>query len=132
MRFLWLDDDSPDTEIRIDDVFVTTAQTCKQAEDFLIRQRDSPPAWIIVDFVVPQAGWKSSEPKAPDLLRVPGLEFIKHVRKSFGTKVGVAAYGIGVPSFMRKAARDAGADVIFEKMSSPFTEVVKQLKQRHA
>jgi hypothetical protein len=118
MDVLWVDDDSPSHPKEIEGIKVKTVQSIGEAEALLASGRINP-QWIIVDLIVPQNGWGSS------WHATPGIEYIKHLKKTCGSDVGLVAYGIALTSRKKTAAKDAGADEVFEKTKSSWLDVLR-------
>jgi hypothetical protein len=121
MNVLWIDDDSPEDPKEIEGIHVTSAQSIGEAED-LIKSGAVDPRWVIVDLIVPQNGWEDKSWHA-----TPGIEYLKHLKKAYGNRMGLVAYGIAVTSRKRAAAKAAGASEIFEKTKSSWLDVLRYI-----
>ena len=120
MEILWLDDDTASETVTIDGVRITKVQNCQQADD---RLKVSLPDWLLVDFIVPQKSWGDGV-----VYRVPGLKFIESVHTRYKGEVRLAAYGRGVVPSWRAVAQERGAEEVFEKRQTAFTDVIRKLK----
>src|SRR5439155_26941137 len=91
LRLLWLDDDTPAVQKTFNGVDVRCVQTCADAERHL-RTSAHLPDYVVVDLVVPQAGWRADE-----FLRMPGLQFTRDVTTRYkGGKPKVVVFSVAV------------------------------------
>lgn len=123
MEVLWVDDDSPEEVAGIEGVKVVTAQTCQEAERLLSSGKVNP-KWAVVDLIIPQGGWGQS------VLRIPGLDYIQHLNKTYGDNLGIVAFSILMPETMKKKAIAAGASEAIAKSSKSWTSVLEDLRKR--
>src|SRR5580765_2522168 len=93
---LWIDDDisTDGREImhrlkgKVSGIKLLTAKTGGESEK-LLKLRSAPPHWAIVDLIVPQGGWVTNE-----YYSNPGIEYIKHLKTTYGDSIKVIAFSI--------------------------------------
>jgi DNA-binding NarL/FixJ family response regulator len=126
LKLLWLDDDAPAVRREVNGVDVTCVQTCADA-DRVLRDPTQRPDVVIVDLVVPQAGWHASE-----FLKLPGINFTKYVSEQYSEGPKVVVFSIAVSDATAAAARKAGALQVYDKLRTSFTEVLDDVKSQIA
>jgi hypothetical protein len=128
---LWVDDDiSTDSQEimtrlsdKINGVKLLTATSCGESEKILKRQAH-PPHWAIVDLIVPQGGWDQHE-----YHRTPGIEYIKHLKKTYGDKMRVYAFSIVITPELRQVLTEAGAAEAFMKSNTSFVGILQKIRK---
>lgn len=118
-EILWIDDDSPSQPWTSEGVRITTAQSCQQGVDLLLSGKVNP-SWVIVDLILPQAGWQNN------YLKIPGLQLTEYISQQLRNRVVV--YTIVADQERRKTAKGRGAAFVFEKTKLAFGELIKQLR----
>ena len=121
-RVLWVDDDSPIVGMTVDGVEFHTAQNCKEALQ-LLTECVYGFDYLIIDIVLPQGGWKD------ELLLNPGIELVRHVKKTLGHDTPVAIYSIYLDEKRSKMAIRAGADVVASKQRMGLKGVLEKLDE---
>ena len=127
---LWIDDDisTDSAEImtrlrhKVTGVKLLTAKTCGESEK-LLKRRPHPPQCAIVDLIVPQGSW---DPNAYH--RNPGIEYIKHLRNTYGDKMKILAFTILITPELLAQITEAGASEAFVKTSTSFVGILRKIK----
>jgi CheY-like chemotaxis protein len=120
---LWLDDDSPDRVDSSSNIRVITAQSCSEA-DKLIESGKVTPRWAVIDLIVPQGTW------GKPAQRLPGIEFIQHLKEKFGDKIGIVAYSIVMPPELAEIARAAGAEKAIAKPAVSWSAILDEIEKQ--
>lgn len=120
---LWLDDDAPNSERQFGEVLVRTAQNCLEAAKHLDSEAID---WVVVDLVVPQAGWGA------EYYQFPGIQFIDYVSTQFGGRIRTALYSIALSPERSAAALQAGATIAASKRQIGLSELLSQIVEYSA
>lgn len=121
MEILWVDDDSPPAPQQIGDAAIVTAQNISSAER-LLADKKVRPDWVVVDLIIPQAGWRDH------WLMAPGIEFVRQISNEHRNTLNVAVYSIALTDERIRRAREAGAHLVVDKHQASFADLVDQLK----
>lgn len=121
IEVLWLDDDSPEKVEGFPGIKIITAQTCAEAEQ-LLSSGTINPDWAIIDLIVPQGGWGDS------VKAIPGLNYIHHLKKKYGDRMGIVAFSIVMPDRLRQKVLEAGALDAIAKSSKSWASILDDLR----
>jgi ActR/RegA family two-component response regulator len=127
---LWVDDDisTDSAEImrrlhdKITGVELLTAKSCGESEKIL-RKRERPPQWAIVDLIVPQGAWDRNE-----YHRSPGIEYIKHLKNRYGDDIRILAFSIVITPELQQKLAEAGASEAFAKSNTSFVGILRKIQ----
>jgi DNA-binding NarL/FixJ family response regulator len=121
LEIVWVDDDSPRNARTVENATVHTAQSVAGAEQKIkTLQRD--PDWIIVDVVLPQAGWHGDR-----FYVAPGIEYVRHLAEKRCSS-RIAVYSIALTPDRERQAIEAGAVAAFDKHAMGLGDVVRKLQ----
>lgn len=123
IQVLWLDDDSPEKVEGFPGIKIVTAQTCAEAERML-SSGEINPDWAVIDLIVPQDGWGDS------VKAIPGLNYIHHLKRKYGDRIGIVAFSIVMPDRLREKVLEAGASDAIAKSSQSWASVLDALRKR--
>ena len=100
-----------------------TAQSCGEAERLLTSGTFSP-SWAVIDLIVPQGGWGDT------VQTIPGLHYIRHLKKQYGDKMGIVAFSIVMPDRIKEKVLQAGASDAIAKSTRSWASVLDELRKR--
>ena len=122
-NLLWIDDDTPKITFDVEGVEVTCVQTCADAE----RQFEKMmPDYVVVDLVLPQAGWRKHR-----FFEMPGIPLARQFETKYEKKPKIVVFAMAL-------SEEAAAQVnkshwrVYDKMTTPFPDVVMDLKNTTA
>lgn len=129
LRLLWVDDDTPKLRNAripgIEGVEVTSVQTCAEAERHL--NRAPLPDYVVMDLVLPQAGWRRDR-----FFEMPGIPLTRQITTPslvIPVPPKVVVFSIALTPEAEDRALGAGAAKVYDKMTTSFPQLVNDLKR---